>query len=193
MVMKHKITWAVIGLFLAVLFIVSFQPIITGYSILDVAKGDLSSYPYPFVKNNLYNDVAIVLGDDYTDEDLFAAWDVAYSIKGLRPVLPEVITERELAGREVHNLILVGTPCTNPLVAKEIGTSKCEDVEHKGLVALDVQERGSKMIVTGRTGKDVRLAAIFLLNNKLYAPMGNIVKVIGSLENPNGLDVSYSS
>lgn len=189
MVMKNKTTLLVIALFLALLFVVSFQPLIVGNVIYSWDNIDLSNYPFPFIKNNYYNDVYIVVGNGHDAAELFAAQDIAQGLKGYRAFLPPVILEDQLP-ETAHNLILVGTPCSNSLVAEFLETDDCSSLKQAGIVSLDTKYRKATMIVTGRTSENVRSAGLFLRHYKLYAPLGSVALVTGS--DPNGLVVTYS-
>ncbi len=190
MVMTNKTTLLVIALFLALLFVVSFQPIITGNVVYSWDNVDLSDYPFPFIKNNYYNDVYIVVGKGHNADEMFAAYDVAYGLQGLRNQLPSIIVENQVPAN-AHNLILVGTPCTNTLVAEFLATNDCNSMINKGIVSLDYGERKTTMIVSGKTSDDVRKAALFLKNYPLYAPTGRVALIEGSVNNPNGFVVTY--
>lgn len=190
MVMTNKTTLLVIALFLAFLFVVSFQPIITGNVVYSWDNVDLSNYPFPFIKNNYYNDVYIVVGNGHNADEMFAAYDVAYGLQGLRSKLPAIIVENEIPAN-AHNLILVGTPCTNTLIAEFLETNDCDSIADNGIVSLSYNDRKARMVVSGRTSQDVRKAALFLRNYPLYAPKGNVALIEGSISNPNGFVVTY--
>ncbi len=192
MEVKSEVTIVVVFLLLATIFVSSFGPVITGHIVLDSAKVTLADYPFPFIKNNYYNDVYIVLGNNHSPDETFAANDIAYGLKGLRAVLPPVILESEVP-EKAHNLILIGTPCTNSMVANFLGTNNCNAVQNAGVIILDNQERSATLVATGRTSEDVRRAALFLRYIDLYAPLGKHALVHGSIENTNGLSVEYQN
>ena len=192
MKLKNEVIIAAVFLFLAVLFVFQFQPIITGHVVLDPNKVSLEDYPFPFVKNNFYNDVYIVLGRKHDSAETFAANDIAYGLKGLRGVLPPVVLETDVPAN-AHNLILVGTPCSNTMVANFLGSDDCSNFKDAGVVILDSKDRSASLLVSGRTSEDVRRAALFVRYIDLYAPLGNIAFVHGSIENPNGLMVEYKN
>lgn len=190
MVMTNKTTLLVIALFLAFLFVISFQPLITGNVVYSWDDADLSDYPFPFIKNNYYNDVYIVVGNGHNADEMFAAYDIAYGLQGLRSRLAPIIVENEVP-TNAHNLILVGTPCTNTLIAEFLETNDCDSIVNKGIVSLDYGERKTTMIVSGKTSQDVRKAALFLRNYPLYAAKGKVALIEGSVSNPNGFVVTY--
>lgn len=187
---NNNIVMLSVLLFLALLFVVSFQPIITGHVVFDWKKITLSDYPFPFIKNNYYNDVYIVLGNQHTAQETFAANDIAYGLKGLRATLPPIILESEVP-KTAHNLILVGTPSTNSMVADFVGTDDSSALNDGGVVMLDNKERSATLLVTGQTDEDVRKAGLFLRYYALYMPLGKIAYVHGSISNPNGFVVNY--
>lgn len=188
--MRNPATWVVIALLMGFLFVISFQPLIVGNVVYTGDMIDLSAYPYPFIKNNYYNDVYIVLGKNHDAAELFAAQDIAQGLKGYRAFLPPVIIEDQIP-ETAHNLILVGTPCSNSLVAEFLETDNCNSLESRGIVSIDSKPRKATMIVTGRTPDNVRSAALFLRYYRLYAPTGKVALIDGSISNPNGFIVTY--
>src|SRR3989344_9541609 len=102
-------------LVLALVFISTFGSLYTGNVVYTGDKITLANYPYPFIKNNNYNSLYIVLPNSYTLDEYQAANDVANGLKLAMPLPPEIVTESSLP-EGTNNLILVGDPCTNSLI-----------------------------------------------------------------------------
>ena len=80
-----------IGLFLMITFVYIFGSPITGYGIYgEPNELTLKDYPYPFIKNGVYNHLNIVL--DYQNSfDL--GWELIEYIKDYRRTYPNILLE----------------------------------------------------------------------------------------------------
>ena len=179
---KHVIL--TVSLALALLFLSTVGSFYTSYTILqeDIS---LDHYPFPFVKNNNYNSLYIVLPNSYTLDEYQAANDVANGLKLAMPLPPEIVTESSLP-EGTNNLILVGDPCTNSLIAYYTEISDCSLglSEGEGLLQLINNERSSVLVVLGYDLTYIKKAAKVLSNYNSYALKGSKVVVSGSLSSP---------
>jgi hypothetical protein len=178
-----RVTISVITVLLIIVFIVELGNNITGYSILN-RKIDLSSYPLPFVMNNLYNDLYIVVPDSYNFNELVAADKIALGLQDGRLGKPIIIKENQIP-QGTHNLIIVGKACDMQLISESFRTSECTSSldENKGLIKfIDV---GTKkyLIVTGYSDEDILKAATILRNYKTYDLYGKEIIVSGDTKN----------
>src|SRR3989344_4452635 len=99
--MDRKTVIVLISLALALLFVSTIGSMYTGYSV----KQDeitLKEYPFPFVKNNDYNRLFIVLPNSYTLDEYEAAQNIAKGLQLNRPLPPEIITESSLPAEETN-------------------------------------------------------------------------------------------
>ena len=147
---------------------------ITGYSLLDQSEITLRNYPYPFIKNNVYNDLYIVIPSTYEPESYAAANKIAQSLKETKSLLPKIVSTEEVPQGE-HNLILVGNPCSNKLISNELNTNKCIITEN-GMLKLINHEMSSTLVITGNLEK----AARALSNYRNYPLRGDTVVVSGT-------------
>ena len=76
----------------------------------------LANYPYPFIKNNNYNSLYIVLPNSYTIAEFDAANNIINSRNFLDTWEPKIVTVSDIPQGE-HNLILIGDSCTNSLIS----------------------------------------------------------------------------
>lgn len=172
------------GLFLIALFLATLGNFYTGYSILEQDKISLQYYPYPFVKNNVPNNVLVVIPYDYTYDEFNAANEIATSLKGKNLAAPLVVTDKEIPSGE-HNLILIGNPCNNVLISRALATVDCSsDLESgQGILKLINNDRTSTLVVSGHDRNDIHKALIVLTNYNFYPLMGESILVEGEVGN----------
>ncbi len=177
--MIRKIIALAIAVFMAVLFLSTIGSFYTGNAVLDTSKITLADYPYPFVKNNVYNDLYIVIPSSNNAAEYSAAVNVANSLKTTQPIYPRIVTLENLP-KEEHNLILVGNPCNNFLITEELETTDCNlNLKQKeGLLKLINYESYSILIVSGYDHESLNKAALVLANYNNYPLRGNEVVVL---------------
>ncbi|MBI2148672.1 hypothetical protein HYU23_03250 [Candidatus Woesearchaeota archaeon] len=88
--MNKKAVVIFVALFLSVLFLSTLGSVYTGNVVLQQTEITLSNYPYPFVKNNVPNDVFIVIPYDYSYDDYSTAQFISNSLKGNNLLGPEI-------------------------------------------------------------------------------------------------------
>ena len=178
--MNKKIMAVSIAIFLAILFLSTIGSFYTGFVILSQSDITLENYPYPFIKNNVYNGLYIVLPTNYNSEEQEAALLIANSLKGTQPVNPNIITENNLP-KGNHNLILIGDPCNNKLIAEELNTNRCSLGLNsgEGLLELVNHERTSTLIVSG-VDDGLEKAAKVIAKYNYYPLKGKNIVVKGS-------------
>jgi hypothetical protein len=185
--MNKKVGIIAIAIFLAVLFLATFGSFYTGYVVLDQKDISLQNYPYPFIKNNAQNALYLVEPISPTIEESSGIRRISDSIrpntKNYRPTMRiykphQVPTE--------SNFILIGNPCDNSLIAKELKISSCKSNLEKdqGLIKLINKERTSILIISGESDEGIRKAVKVLTNKNLYPLTGNQILVNGDYENP---------
>ena len=181
--MIKKVILIVAALFLTALFLSTIGSFYTGYSVLNQKEITLKNYPYPFIKNFVPNDVYVVLPYDSRYEEYNAAINIARSLKGTNPLLqaPQIVTINEIP-EGVHNLILIGNPCNNQLIAKELSTDECNLGLQKGQGYLKLinHEKSSTLIISGYSIKDIPNAVSVIVNNNYYPLRGNEIEVSGT-------------
>lgn len=167
-----------------VLFLATIGSYYTGYSIIDQSQITLKQYPFPFVKNNVPNDVYVVMPYDYTYNEYKAATEIAETIKGNNLVAPKIVTTNEVPEGK-HNLVLIGTPCTNELVSEALATLDCNSglEPGQGLLRLINYDRTSTLVVSGYSSSDLEKAAIVISNYNFYPLMKNSIVVYGEVGN----------
>lgn len=180
-----------ISVFLALLFVSTIGNMYTGYTILqkDIT---LKDYPYPFIKNNNYNNLYIVLPDSYTIDEYDSALVIAKSIQFARPLLPKIVRESDLPDRGEYNLILIGDPCTNSLIADYLLTNDCNLnlYRDQGLLELVNNDKTSVLVVSGYDLSAIKKSAMLLSKYNTYPIRNNRVVVSGNPNVPLGMVMS---
>ncbi|MBI5391461.1 cellulose biosynthesis cyclic di-GMP-binding regulatory protein BcsB [Candidatus Woesearchaeota archaeon] len=177
---KGVILIAGISLFLMLLFLVGVGPVITGNVIKNPSEVSLADFPYPFIKNNAYNQLTIVVPENPSKEEAQAALAIADIVRQSRDFNPPILSVK----KDTHkgNRILVGMPCKNPEMQKKLGTNAC-DVnlpEAKGMLSLTHEKYGLTLIVTGSDARGLQNAAAVLANADFYPLAGEKILVEGS-------------
>ncbi|HLC86009.1 MAG TPA: cellulose biosynthesis cyclic di-GMP-binding regulatory protein BcsB [Candidatus Nanoarchaeia archaeon] len=191
--MDRKVVVIAISVFLAVLFISTVGSFYTGYTILQ-SDIKLSHFPYPFVKNNDYNSLFIVLPNSYTLDEYEAAKDISLGLQFTRPLPPEVVTESNLPEGN-HNLILIGDPCTNSQISYYLETNDCNLglKNGEGIIQLVNNDRTSVLVVSGYDTSSIRKAAKVLAKHNSFPLKNNRIVVSGgNLQNPYSFLLKYN-
>ena len=172
------------SLFLAILFLSTIGSFYTGYAVLNQEDLTLQHYPYPFVKNNVPNDVYIVIPYDYSYSEFKVAQDIAESIKGKNLVSPSIVTDINVPQGE-HNLILIGNPCNNDLIQELLATFECNSglEEGQALISLINNYRTSTLIISSYTSEDLEKSSVILSNYNFYPLMKKKIIVSGGIGN----------
>ncbi len=182
--MERRVGIIAISLFLVALFLVTVGSDYTGYSVLDQSQLTFSQYPFPFVKNNVPNEVYIVMPYDYTYNEFKAAQDIAVSIQGKNPVGPAIVTDKDVPEGE-HNLILIGNACNNDLISQELATTSCDTGLQAGQASLTLvnHQRTSTLVVSAYNNADLEKAAVVISNFNFYPLTKTNIIVNGELGN----------
>ncbi len=188
--MDKRAVLIIIGLFIAVLFLSTIGNFLTGNAVLEQKEITLKNYPYPFVKNYVPNDVYIVLPYDSRYEEYNSAINIARSLKGTNSLIqaPKIVTDKEVP-EGTHNLILIGNPCNNQLIAKELDSDQCNLNLQKGqgYIKLINHKISSTIIISGYSLKEIPKATSVLINNNYYPLRGMEIEVYGT----NSLVLNY--
>lgn len=137
----------------------------------------LADYPEPFLLDGYPNNIAFVVGDDAPSLDLLTITDIASKLATeLAPGegLPQVLLASELPNPEDFNIITVGDPCTNSLVAHEFGMPYPTCGEDMGLVqgegVIEFRDNGDNymLIVSGYDPIDRRRVGRVFYNYEIF-------------------------
>ncbi len=128
----------------------------------------LSDYPSFFANKQLF----IVVGDTAPASDVAAAVTVMNSLAAKGVVQQSVGVAKlasEIGDLQQQNLIVVGSPCHNPVAAELMGNPEpCEEAvpEGKAMLKLYQHPQGTlSLLITARNTEDVRLLARRLADN----------------------------
>ena len=172
---------------LAVLFLSTIGSNWTGYTVLAQQDITLNHYPYPFIKNNNYNSLYIILPDQSTLDEQQAASGLAKSLQSTRSLPPKIVSvsEFKFLPEARHNLILLGDACTNELINELLSPRTCtlNLKEGQGLLKLVNYDRTSTLIVAGYDTNSMRKAVNVLANYGTFPLKGKQVLVEGALPN----------
>jgi len=157
-------------------------------------KIDLSSYPFPFVKDGKINTI-IIIGDKASAEDAsIPATDILNGLKEVSSVYEKGIgiikLASEVADVEAQNSIIVGGPCANAAASHVMGNpADCTEGFKPGVGRILIYEFGTgnfAILVAGYAPIDTRRSAKVLENYQSYVGklIGNEVEVTGE-----GLDI----
>jgi len=186
-----------IGLFLAALFVATIGNMYTGYSTYKTDNNyDLSDFPAPFIKNNVYNGLKIVLPERYSIDELNAANNLAISLQKNKVLPPDVVLPIKYLrfeklskwDEENGNLILIGDTCTNPVMQKFADhTSGCTFGLSKGQGYIKLKKYETRygntrhiMIISGYSLNDILNAANVISDHESYPIKGNSIIVSGN-------------
>ena len=174
-----------IGLFLMITFVYIFGSPITGYGIYgEPNELTLKDYPYPFIKNGVYNHLNIAL--DYQNSfDL--GWELIEYIKDYRRTYPNILLEPIFEG----NLIIIGDACSN--IIRAYNSEYCNNLnDNTGVIEiLDNNERNI-LLVSGK-GSGLKKAVTVLENYNFYSLKGKKAEITGNPKNIYGLNVKEYS
>ena len=179
-------------LFVALVFVSTFGSIYTGNVVYTGDKITLANYPYPFIKNNNYNSLYVVLPNSYTMDEFEAANNIVNSIKVSDVVEPKIVTVSDLPKGD-HNLILVGDSCTNSLISFYTQTKDCSLglKSGEGLLQLFNNERTSVLVVSGYDLESIKKASKVLSLYHAYPLRNKKVIVSGNSESPYGYVLKF--
>lgn len=118
---------------------------------------NLNNFPSPFLK-----DTIIVVGAKASSTDVLASVEIATILQNkVGKEVPKKLDD-EISGQEKnYNLILIGTPCDNPVVEK-VFNIPCEsfDLEdNNAVIKLTTNGGKTAMLVAGKTPVDTLTAA----------------------------------
>ena len=147
--------------------------------LMPVALADLSQYPQPFVVDHYTNGLAMVMGSNYVAKHAIVAAEIAYS---LRPINGNYITRLDtevINDYQKYDLILVGTPCQNMIVAKVLNSEDCTFGLGPGEAVIKLADNGDKkaLIIAGYDFDSLRNAGLILANYNKYDIKGDEYKI----------------
>lgn len=149
----------------------------------------ITAYPSPFIKNQDYNNLAIVLPNGFSADEKEAAMIIAKGLQGKKRLLPKIIIEKELKNSEGMNLIVIGKACENELIAKLMRTNACNLgflKDNEGYIEYLPQGNKPEMgalVITGYSDIDTIKSAIVISHNEFYVLESNKVIVRGDISN----------
>lgn len=151
--------------------------------LMPIALADLSQYPKPFVVDHYTNGLAMVMGSNYVAKHAVVAAEIAYS---LRPIDGNYITRLDteiLDSYQNYDLILIGTPCQNTIVATVLNSDDCTFGLGPGEAVIKFADNGNKkaLIVAGYDFESLRKAGLALANYNKHDFNGNEYKIIPEL------------
>lgn len=144
---------------LAAVFIAYLGPVITGSVVKDNEDVTLADFPYPFIKNNVVNNVVIVVADRPSTSELVAAHEVSLIFDMLLGVRPEIRAESSVQER-TQNRIIIGKRCSDVIV-RAAGEALCNRdlAASTGVIVLVQKQDAFDLLISGSDDIGVRLAA----------------------------------
>ena len=181
--MQKKSIIIALFIFIAVLFLLTIGNGFVGYSIYDQQYTELQHYPYPFIKNNNYNSLYIVIPQYSTLTEKQSAQKIAKSLQLTKPIAPKIVKPSELPQGN-YNLILIGDACTNDLIKSFLNQDGCTLglKKEQGLIKL-LSGKKSILIISGYDLKSLDNAASVLANYGSFPLTGTDVIVQGNSDN----------
>ena len=176
--MNRKAVVFVISIFLGILFLSTVGNHITGFILLaKPSAATLSNFPRPFLTSTgYYNNLFIVKPDNPGIKEDNAAIIISKYFQGNKKLPPKIVTVSGLP-QGVHNLILIGNPCNNELIAKELNTKKCSLGKNgDGVLKLVNHDFSNTLVLSGEVEKSAKI----LIGNKNYYPLrGKSITISG--------------
>ncbi|MBS3149943.1 hypothetical protein J4455_04620 [Candidatus Woesearchaeota archaeon] len=132
---------------------------------------DLKDYPEPFILNAKFNDYALVVSTSGLNGEIIVGADIQ---SGLVPYVnekfPSPYTTRQISSVEGKNVILIGNPCTNKLIAEvkniEFKSSNCDAFINDGETILELydslDDKHVILLVMAKNDNDYKKAGLFL-------------------------------
>ena len=135
-------------------------------------KFDLKDYPKPFIINGKFNDYALVVSTDGLLGEIIVGADIQSGIVPFATEkFPSPYVTRQISNVDGKNAILIGSPCTNQLVAKvkniEYKSQECSSFIKDGETILELYDNGDDhliLLVMAKNDDDYKKAGLFLKN-----------------------------
>lgn len=174
-----------IGFFLMITFVYFFGSPLTGYSVggmTDSKDITLENYPYPFLKNGIYN--SLILVTDYDEFSSSLGEELATYLKGSKAINPQIVQELDFN----KNQIVVADSCSQ-IIKNIIGESDCNTLkDNTGVIEILEMDGRNILIVSGKnTG--IRKAVTVLENYNFYNLKGIRAEVTGSPKSTLSLQI----
>lgn len=172
--------------------IIYFAVMLLAINLVSAQDYELEDYPQPHVRSGVYN-TQIVTGVSGTSSDVIAAIEINEYLNDFAQVpLGSTVLDNEVADKE-RNLILIGSPCDNKLMAQMLGNPIPCDAgmpEIGGVLHIINYKTYSHLLVTGKDPDDVRRAARALREYDTYEDYlySKTVKIEGSIEDDLFID-----
>jgi hypothetical protein len=157
-----------------VLFLLLLGNVFTGMTVKDINSLTLKDYPAPFIKNNAPNNLYIIIPSSASDLEKDSALKIAQSLDINPPIHTEIITDKEVP-KGLVNLILVGSPCNNEQIAKELEINKCNPWSESGFIKLINKGKTSMLIISG----DLKKSTKVITHPNFYPLRGNEILIKG--------------
>ncbi len=145
-----------------------------------IVFADLSNYPEPFIVNERYNNLTVVIGSGDIPPNSYAATQIILGMPTNQGDSNSFL-DTQISNLN-RNMIIVGTPCTNMLVARFLETQNCNVNLNsgEGLIKLMKNERNTILIITGYDSKEIKNIGDILRNYQKYNLEGDTLIVKGS-------------
>jgi hypothetical protein len=153
---------AILAALVLILLVFGIGDSLTGYAVHGFEK-DLDSFPHPFIKNGAYNNLFLVVPDDYSSMDLTTANRFATDLQGDGLFGPRIVQFSEVPDGK-HNLIMIG----NLNNFNEILYLLDADEYNKdGVIKLIPSMDATYLIISGNSDQGVYRASRLVLDNNL--------------------------
>jgi len=129
-----------------------------------VSFAAMSDYPEPFVKDNLLNNIVMVIGNGNVQTNALVATDIAL---GLPTNKGTSKTSFDTEIKTINgNSIIIGTPCDNKLTADLLETNDCHSGLNNGEAMLKFMQQANNtiLIVTAYGNDELRNAGKIIRN-----------------------------
>lgn len=145
----------------------------------------LADYPNMFIEDNSFN-AFLVVGNEAPAKDVIVVSDIAVSLQyaGISVETTKLVSEIDDIRKQ--NLILIGTPCNNELIANvmDIESPECVDDysyggfdENEGIIALYEKYEHIYLVISGYLPSDTREAGVLVANYGDYNLEDNLMKI----------------
>ncbi|GEM_PF-2094224 len=159
------------SVFLIMLFLVGIGPAITGNVVKNSADVTLADFPYPFLKNQVYDSILVIPDAPSAVENNAAGW-VSLTLQESRSFPPPVVALSKVSGSVMHRIVVADCSITQLPACARVGNDE-------GLLVLQQSDSGLTLFVTGN-GNGVAKAATVLHLANLYPLSGQNVLVQGA-------------
>ena len=136
-------------------------------------KFDLRDYPEPFIKNDKFNDYALIVSTNGLNGEIIVGADIQDGLADYVDVdekFPSPLVTRQIDNVDGKNAILIGSPCTNQLIAEvkniEYESETCADFINDGETIVELYDNTDDahviLLVMAKDNNDYKKAGLFL-------------------------------